>query len=180
MDPIRLTKEKAALLMMQHRCTLYGYIYACVRSHADAEDIFQDVSVVVLQEVSKLKSEEGFLPWSREIAFRRVLAHHKKKKSKREVFLNPHIAGALADAAERMQKTESLSSRREALMECLEQLPPQSRELIDLRYDDSTESITEIAQHYGQTVRAVYCRIDRIKNLLRNCVTKRLQSGASS
>ncbi|VAX38891.1 hypothetical protein MNBD_PLANCTO02-2436 [hydrothermal vent metagenome] len=180
MSSFRLTKEEAALLMMKHRCTLYGYIYACVRSHSDAEDIFQDVSVVAMQEISQLKNSDGFLPWSREIAFRRVLAHHKKKKSKREVFLNPHIAGALADAAERTQKTDATLSRREALMECLEQLPQQSRELIDLRYDESTESVAEIAQHYGQTVRAVYCRLDRIKNLLRNCVTKRLQSEASS
>lgn len=176
MNPIQLTANDAALLLMQSRCSLYGYIYACVRNHADAEDIFQDVSVVAIREISQLREKEQFLTWAREIAFHRVLAHHKKKKSKREVALNLHVVGALAEAAERMQKKESIFPRREALMECLERLPLRSRELINMRYDDSIESVQIIAEHYGQTVRAIYSRLDRIRNVLRNCVTKHLQS----
>ena len=38
-------------LLMQHRTALYGYIYACVRNHADAEDILQNVSVAVTESI---------------------------------------------------------------------------------------------------------------------------------
>ena len=66
---------QVARLLMQHRTSLYGYIFACVRNHEDTEDILQNVSVAVVESVSQLKDEAGFLPWAREIARRRVLAH---------------------------------------------------------------------------------------------------------
>src|SRR5438046_3523164 len=56
-----------ARLLMQHRTALYGFIYACVRNHADTEDILQNVSVAVTESITQLKDEAGFLPWAREI-----------------------------------------------------------------------------------------------------------------
>src|SRR5947208_4511010 len=72
-----LGQGQIARLLMQHRTALYGYIYACVRNHADAEDILQNVSVAVTESIDKLNDDAGFLPWAREIARRRVLAHRR-------------------------------------------------------------------------------------------------------
>ena len=66
-----LGQGQIARLMMHHRTALYGYIFACVRNHADAEDILQNVSVAVTESIDRLTSEDGFLPWAREIARRR-------------------------------------------------------------------------------------------------------------
>ena len=38
-----------AKLLMQHRTSLYAYIFSCVRNHADTEDILQNVSVAVIE-----------------------------------------------------------------------------------------------------------------------------------
>ena len=43
-------------LLMSHRTALYGYIFACVRNHADAEDILQNVSVAVTESIEQLRS----------------------------------------------------------------------------------------------------------------------------
>src|SRR5437016_9504920 len=87
-------------LLMQHRATLYGYIFACVRNHADAEDILQNVSVAVTESIEQLNSEDGFLPWAREIARRRILAY--RRTSRREQPCEPELVRLLAEAPDRL------------------------------------------------------------------------------
>ncbi len=168
MGPTRFSESDAARLLMQHRQAIYSYIFACVRKHADAEDIFQDVSVAVVKSISKLQTEEGFFPWVREIAFRRVLDYFKTIK--RESPVSPHVVAALADAAGVVEKSRSLSRRREALLECMEKLPPQSQKLVTLRYSDNGKSIGDIAREEGKTTKSVYSKLERIREILRNCI----------
>src|SRR5262245_43423155 len=115
-------------LLIRHRTSLYSWIYACVRNHADAEDLFQMVSVVVVQSFDQLRDEAGFLPWAREIARRRILDFHKKKK--REQVVDPALVGCLAEAEEEIDELVPISDHREALQACLERLPTQQRQAI--------------------------------------------------
>src|SRR5437868_15273073 len=97
--PERMLRQgQVARLVMQHRATLYGYIFACVRNHADAEDILQNVSVAVTESIDQLNTEDGFLPWAREIARRRVLAY--RRTSRREQPCDPELIRRLAEAAD--------------------------------------------------------------------------------
>lgn len=159
-------------LLMQHRTGLYGYIYACVRNHADAEDILQNVSVAVTESIDRLNDEAGFLPWAREIARRRVLAH--RRTSGREQAFDPELLCRLADAADRIEEDCPSSSHRSALLSCLESLPPRSRRLIALRYEDGFHGMQGLAEKFGQSVQSVYAQVKRIKTRLRDCVKRRL------
>ncbi len=97
-----LRRGQVTRLLMQHRTALYGYIFACVRNHVDAEDIFQNVSVAVTESIERLTNEAGFLPWAREIARRRILAH--RRSSRREVAFDPEVVQRLAEAADRVER----------------------------------------------------------------------------
>jgi RNA polymerase sigma-70 factor (ECF subfamily) len=157
---------------MQHRSALYGYIFACVRHHADAEDILQNVSIAVMESFEQLEDEAGFLPWAREIARRRVLAH--RRLAQRESPLAPEVVQALAEAAERVEHLHSGPDHHAALMACLESLPEHSRKLIAMRYDGSVSDVSELASHFGRTVQSIYAQLKRIKAVLRDCVARRL------
>ena len=50
---------EVARLLMQHRTALYGFIFACVRNHADTEDILQNVSVAVTESIDQLSDEQA-------------------------------------------------------------------------------------------------------------------------
>jgi RNA polymerase sigma-70 factor (ECF subfamily) len=163
---------QVARLLMQHRAALYGYIFACVRNHADAEDILQNVSVAVTESIHHLKDEAGFLPWAREIARRRVLAH--RRTARRETPLDPDVVRLLAEAADRVEQAEPESAYRAALLACLEGLPPRSRELIAMRYDGSVADVSELAARFARSVQSIYAQIKRIKAALRVCVERRL------
>lgn len=169
--PIR--HGQVARLLMQHRTTLYGFIYACVRNHDDTEDILQNVSVAVTESIAQLKDEAGFLPWAREIARRRILAH--RRSGKRETPCDPEVVQALAEAADRLEREEPASMHRAALLACLEALPGESRKLITLRYERETGNIAALAARFGRTVQSVYAQIKRIKIALRECVSRRLE-----
>ena len=165
-------QAEAARLLMQHRTALYGYVYACVRNHADAEDILQTVSVAVMQSFSQLTAPSGFLPWAREIARRRILAH--RRTGRREQPLDPELVQHLAEAAEAVDKAQPASAHHAALLACLESLPPETRRLITLRYDDSIDGAEELAEKFGRSVQAIYAQIKRTKMALRACVERRL------
>src|ERR1051326_7352248 len=62
MPATSLRQGQITRLLMQYRTALYGYIYASVRNHPDAEDIFQNVSVAVTESLGQLRDEAGFLP----------------------------------------------------------------------------------------------------------------------
>jgi len=171
-----LRQGQVTRLLMQHRAALYGYIFACVRNHADAEDILQNVSVAVTESIDRLTSEDGFLPWAREIARRRVLAH--RRASRREQPCDPELVRLLAEAAGRVEETRPTSVQQAALMECLEKLPPASRRLIVLRYDGSVEGADQLAGLFGRSVQGIYAQIKRIKQALRRCVERRLAAEA--
>ncbi len=164
-------------LFVRHRTALYGYIFACVRNHNDAEDILQEVSLAAVGSIHKLRDEEGFLPWAIEIARRRVLVH--VRQSQRTTILTPELIPILADAVKHVTETDCISDRNEALLECLESLPPKSREIITKRYDGSIRGVDELAEKLGRTMQATYGVLKRIRQGLRVCVEEKLATEAS-
>ncbi len=72
-DETTIGATEVALMLIEHRVALLGYLLSCVRNHADAEDLFQEVSLAATKSAGHLESRDGFLPWAREIARRRFL-----------------------------------------------------------------------------------------------------------
>ncbi|MBY0523183.1 MAG: sigma-70 family RNA polymerase sigma factor [Gemmataceae bacterium] len=167
-----LGQGQVARLLMHHRTALYGYIFACVRNHADAEDILQNVSVAVTESIGQLQDEKGFLPWAREIARRRVLAY--RRQTRREQPLDPELVLRLAEASDRVEREFAAADHRAALLACLEALPVRSRQLIAMRYDGSVAGMGELAVRFGRTVQGIYAQVKRIKTVLRECVERRM------
>jgi len=165
-----ISQERGVRLLMKHHTALYSYLLASVRNHATAEELLQDVSVAVMESLSQLCDEEGFLPWAREIARRRVLA--SKRESSRMQPVDPELMVALVDAAERVERQTETSRTQDALRHCLDGLPSQSRRIVLQRYRDG--DIEVLANRLKRSVQAVYAILKRIKKSLRDCVERRL------
>jgi len=155
-------KAMMTALFLRHRTALYGYIFACVRNHNDAEDVFQEVSLAAV------------VPWAIEIARRRVLAH--VRRSQRRTIVSPELVPILAEATNRVATCGCLEERSEALLDCLENLPPHSREIITMRYDGSIRGVDELADKLGRTMQATYGVLKRIRQGLRACVKRKLEA----
>jgi RNA polymerase sigma-70 factor (ECF subfamily) len=166
-----LLREKGLRLLMSYRSALHAYIFASVRNHADAEDIWQDVAVAVMESVSDLQDEQQFLPWAREIARRRVLAHHRK--STRQLPLDPTLMQALSDASDRVERQSPTPTYRDALMECLDKLPDDSRRILSQRYEGAC-NLEDLAKQAGRSIQGLYALLKRLRMVLRDCVNQRV------
>jgi RNA polymerase sigma-70 factor (ECF subfamily) len=168
------TKGQVAALVMHHRESLYAYILACVRHHADAEDILQNVALAAVEADDPPLADERFLAWTREIARRRVLEHWRK--SGRVTPMDPRLAQRLAEAAERVEQKRAGTTHREALLECVEKLPAESREILAARYADDSADVAAIAEQFGRTEQGVYSLLYRLRLILRDCIEQRLNT----
>jgi len=106
-----------------------------------------------------------------------VLVHIRR--SQRTTILSPELAGLLAEATQRVATQGNLKERTEALLDCLEQLPTQSRTIITMRYDGSVGGVDELADKLGRTMQATYGVLKRIRRGLRDCVQRKLAAETS-
>jgi RNA polymerase sigma-70 factor, ECF subfamily len=165
------TQAGLARLLAKYRPSLYGYILACVRDHEDARHVWQQLTRTVTEWSGAVPSEPGFLSWARDIARSKVLSSGSLQPHKRPV--DPVLAQRLAEAAVRVEAMRPASQFQEALLSCLENLPPRSRLLLAMRYDDSGAGIGDLAARLGRAVPAMLGMLKQIKRLLHQCVERR-------
>jgi RNA polymerase sigma-70 factor (ECF subfamily) len=164
-----------ARLLMKHRTDLFAYLLAAVRNAHDAEDLLQDVSLAASTSWAQYRPGTPFLAWAREIARRRVL-DYGKKKSRRHALLEPDVLEALDAAAAAVEAEQPLEPRRDALRLCLQKVGGDARKIVELRYAEQAD-VSSIAREVGRSVQASYAILKRTKQLLRECIERRL-SGA--
>lgn len=164
-------------LLIKHRCDLYGYILACVRNHHDAEEVFQELSVGVVTSFHKLRAEDEFLPWAIEIARRQVFSFYRR--SKRPMVYDSDLVDVLAEVATQNKATSESENRGQILRECVEKLPPRSKEVLRQRYGDSFAGVEQIAAYLGRSIAATYGVLKRLRTTLRQCIDERSVAGAT-
>ena len=167
-----IQQGEAATLLTRYHAALYCYVFSCVRSHHDAEDILQNVALTVMESIGRLRSADGFLPWAREIARYCVLTH--RRKTRRETPLDPELVQRLAEAAEELERDEPTPAHHEALLACLAHLPGESRRLLLQRYRRPAGEVSTLATKLGRSIQSIYARLKRIKAVLRECIRRRL------
>ncbi len=162
--------QALARRLLEHRDALFGYILALVRSWPIAEELFQEVSLVVLQKGQQGEAVDQFLPWSREIARRMVLDSWKRSARSRVV-----LSEAALDAVDRafLERDDEPASSDlvRALRRCLEKLPDHLRRLVDLRYSESLP-LQEIARRLERSAGSVQVALSRVRMRLHDCAKR--------
>jgi RNA polymerase sigma-70 factor (ECF subfamily) len=75
----------------------------------------------------------------------------------------------MAVSSEFIAGAERQEERASALNKCIERLPQQHRDLLQLRYGAS-QNIEDIASKQGRTTDAVYRMLSRVRHALFECV----------
>lgn len=132
------------------------------------DDIAQEVYLEFYKGRERRPSDVEPIRWLKGIAKNLALNYFRRSKRKAEQHLE-----AVAVLLERMDcPTETL--REEGTLDgCLDKLPPRSRELIALRYEENLES-AEIGKRLKISPEAVRITLLRIRGVLRECLGRRL------
>jgi RNA polymerase sigma factor (sigma-70 family) len=165
-------RSRLARLLMTHRAGLYGFIFACVRNHEDAQGIFQQVAAAVNEARGQLPDDHAFVPWARDIARAKILAY--PRSNPRAQPMDSALLQSLAEAADRVEALRPAADYQDALLSCLEKLPVKGRLLLAMRHDDAVRSVDELAARLGRSVQTAYALLKQVKVLLRECVERRV------
>lgn len=147
-----------------------AYVFASISGFHDAEDVVQRIAQELARRFDEYDSSRPFVGWALWIAKSRVIDFYRAQDRRRVVF-SDELLGQLADTIAR--QADVRSQRREALEACLQELPPKSRRLLDLRYVEEL-SATEMAEETGTTSGSVRVLLSRVRTALANCIERRL------
>lgn len=155
---------------------LRAFIGSLVRDWHLREDVFQEVALTLFRQRGQYDPTRPFGAWARGIAANKIL-QRKAQDHRFPVAFAPETIQAVMEAFD--ENLEADSPKAGALRRCVEQLPPRSRELIDLRYQQGIKPAA-IAERSGRTLDAVYQALSRVRQVLEECVGKRLAEGGAS
>jgi RNA polymerase sigma-70 factor (ECF subfamily) len=163
--------EIVALIAM-HQTRLRGLVRCLLVRAADVDDVLQEINAVLWEKGGEFQPGSDFWAWASQIARFKALNHIRKYSRDRLVFDNA-LLDELADLA--CQRLAQIEDRRQALEQCLSQLPPAQRQLIDLRYTGG-HAIESIAQIIGRPHASIRQTLYRIRQSLLACIESKLEA----
>ena len=161
------------ILVRENEAMLMTYLRAAVHNQSAAEDLFQETMLVAWRKLDEYDRSCPFGPWVRGIAAKLIMAHFRKAKS------DIMITGC--DALEYLSKQiehihersgDTWEQKIDTLRQCIEALPDNYREMIELRYfkHQPASRISEITK---VSLEAVRKRLQRARVQLLDCLRRK-------
>jgi RNA polymerase sigma-70 factor (ECF subfamily) len=161
---------------LEDRDALLGYIYALTRDFDVAEEIFQQVAIVLLEEPTGTEPIRDVQAFAREVARRRVAEFFRRESQRRK---REQPSSRMLDLVgisfeENADECERLVEKQDALRWCLQKLPERARSAMNFRYGQRL-ALDAVAEHLGWTVDSVKVLLSRARKILAECVSSRLR-----
>lgn len=153
-----------------HEPAVRAFIRRLVPSRVDADDILQDVAVVLWEKYGEFQAGGDFRAWACGIARFKVLAWLRDRGRDRLV-LDSDVVAALAE--ESLQVESHLDRQRAALETCFEKMPVGERELLARAYRRDVR-IQDVAVTSGRSVGGFYQWLHRVRKMLLECVNRQM------
>jgi RNA polymerase sigma-70 factor (ECF subfamily) len=167
-------KAEFAERLGRHQGQLLGYIYSLVRDLDDADDLFQQTSLVLWDKFDQFDASRSFVSWACGVARFEVL-NFLRARSRDRLYFSDELSLALIEAQQDLEQ-ERLEERRVALASCMKKLRDRDKELLEVCYGPST-GVREVAEARGRSAQSVHNSLRRIRRALFDCVHRSLAQG---
>lgn len=154
---------------------MFGYIYAMLHNMSDAEDVYQQTTVLLWEKFDEFQQGTDFTSWALKIAYYNV-KNFQRTQSRARVFFSDAVMEKVAASYQSVGPTES-TERADALVQCLRQLPERHRALLQLRYAESA-SIKQLAKQENKSEAAVSMVLTRLRKSLWRCIQSHCMEGS--
>ena len=168
-------RERVLHLLLENRTALFAFVLSLARDFDRAEEVFQEVSLVVCRRYRDFTPGTGFGAWAREIARRTVLAH-RRSSARLPVALPEESLLNIQQGFDRVcgLRADEPSRRLSALYDCMERLAESARRLLSLRYGRGL-ALGALAEALGQRPESVRKSLYRARVVLRECIERTLR-----
>lgn len=153
-----------------NEAAIRAFVRRLVPARADADDIMQEVSVVLWEKFDTLHPGGGFRAWAFGVARYEVLAWLRDKGRDRLVLSEKavELLGSEAEASE-----PRLQLQREALEHCIDRVAPAQRSLLLRAYEPGAR-VAALARESGRSEPGFYQWLYRIRRQLLDCIRRNL------
>jgi RNA polymerase sigma-70 factor (ECF subfamily) len=170
------SEEPRTRLFLQYQRMLRAFIRTLIPSVDDAEDLLQEVGLVVLRSGNELMEPQAFRPWARGVAKNLILHHWRARRRSKEVPSERYLELIDAAYARLESETDVWNERARALSDCMSKLGEPSRDLLERRYLRNLRSDV-IGRETGRTAAAVRKMLERVRESLQRCIEARVAEG---
>jgi RNA polymerase sigma-70 factor, ECF subfamily len=146
---------------------LFNYVFALVRDIDDAQDVFQETSMLLWKKYDEFQPGTSFAAWAFTVAQFKASEFLRSKRRYRARFSDDFAQ--LIAATELRSSPEDSDVWQELLNRCIEKLPSHQRQLLGDCYG-GTRSIADVAASLGRPVRGIYNSLRTIREKLLRCV----------
>jgi RNA polymerase sigma-70 factor (ECF subfamily) len=159
--------ERFVALYSSHQRRLFHYTTALLPNASDADDVFQEVNLVLWQKFDQFQEGTNFFAWACRVVRYKVL-QYRDRQAAAATALDPDVLDRLADLG--IAAVELFDeSQRQSLIDCVARLSPADRELVRRRYAEAM-AVRLIARAMNRSPNAVSKSLGRIRRLLLDCV----------
>lgn len=171
MSPDHASRHRAFLRQFTaNEAAIRAFVRRLVPARADADDIMQEVSVVLWEKFDTFRGDGNFRAWAFGVARFEVLAWLRDKGRDRLVLSEKAVErfGEEADSSE-----PRLERQRETLERCIDEVAPAQRDLL-LRAYEPDARIVRLARESGRSETGFYQWLYRMRKLLLDCIRRNL------
>jgi RNA polymerase sigma-70 factor, ECF subfamily len=169
MPEAKLRTEFAELLR-RDQGRLFGYVHSLVRDLDDAEDLFQQTTVILWKKFREFDRAKSFFAWACGVA-RLEVANFLRGRSRQRLYFSDELNLLLIEAQEELAADE-LDDRRDALGRCVQKLRQRDRELLAECYGGA--GVNAVAGREGRSPQSVHNSLRRIRRALYECIERAL------
>jgi RNA polymerase sigma-70 factor (ECF subfamily) len=164
--------DRYARIVDLYQNSVWALASAMLYRPSDTEDVVQEVFVRAYGSLDRYDPGQDFGTWLNGIA-RNVVRQHLRGRARKA----RHLSAYREALERRLERPDDDEARRTdlaaALRLCREQLPEESRDLIQLRYEHGLD-FDEIVRRVKRTRTALRQLLYRIRLALKECVQKRM------
>ena len=165
----RLATEDFEIHVTEHQSGLRAFIRALGADDGWVDDLAQEAFIVAYRRRDEFEPGTDFGKWLRSIA-RRLVANERRKEARHSRLLPFAVADVLLQhAPDNQTGGPDLDRLLPALRECVEGLPPRSRDLLQRRYA-ANENATTLARQLRINADAVRQQLTRIRAAVKECL----------
>jgi RNA polymerase sigma-70 factor (ECF subfamily) len=171
------SRDDVVKAAFQYRDALLSYAYGMLRNWNLAEDVVQEAYLVVMNKWQDLTNETGIFLWVRQIVHFKTLEAIRTRGRETSTpdqelldLVEHAMKENLDDHQAEQQRLMSMSLR-----ECMSRLNQFNLNLLAGFYWQQ-ESCETLADRHGRSVNAIRLMLSRLRDKLRTCLSKRLES----
>ena len=154
-----------ATLVKQYKDLVYTLAIRMLKNREEAEEVAQDTFIKLYKSVNKFKGDSKLSTWIYRVAYNTCLDRLKKHKRTLDTVEINDFTEYNVDAIENGLDALETKERKDAIVNCINQLAPKDNVVLTLYYFEEL-SIDEIAKVIGETTNNVKVKLYRSRKRL--------------